>query len=72
MLKITIYLTLHKKICGSLNLQRVFSVNYVVTDTSNIALWVSVCVKNMNVKDFTCVAFVIYLYGKLIKVSSSM
>ena len=46
--------------------------NYVVTDTSNIALWVSVCVKNMNVKDFTCAAFVIYLYGKLIKVSSSL
>ena len=63
--KITICLTylrdyLHKKICGSLNLQSgVFSVNYAVMDTNNIALWVSVCVKNMNVKDFTLAAFLI-------------
>ena len=26
--------------------------NYVVMDMSNIVLWVSVCVRNMNVKDF--------------------
>ena len=44
------------------------SINYVVMDTINIVLWVSVCVKNMNVKDFALEAF----YGKLIKVSSSM
>ena len=43
--------------------------NYVVIDTSNIVLWVSVCVRNMNVKkDLALAAF----YGKLIKVSSSM
>ena len=39
---------LNKKICGSLNQQRVFLVNYVVMDTSNIVLWVSVCVRNVN------------------------
>ena len=33
-----------------------FSVNYVVMDTSNIVLWVSVCVRNMNVKDFALTA----------------
>ena len=36
-------------------LQRVFSVNYVVMDTSNIVLWVSVCVRNMQ--DFALAAF---------------
>ena len=41
-----------KKICGSL---RVFSVNDVVVDTSNIVLWVSVCVRNMQ--DFALAAF---------------
>ena len=59
MLKITIYLTYirsPKKICGSFNLQWVFSVNYVVIDKSNFALWVSVCVRNMNVKDFALAA----------------
>ena len=30
---------------------------YVVMDTSNIVLWVSVCIRNMNVKDFTLAAF---------------
>ena len=44
-------------ICGSFNYQRVFSVKYVVMDTSNIVLWVSVCIRNMNVKDFTLAAF---------------
>ena len=45
--------------------------NYVAMDTSNIALWVSVCVqgKNMNVEDF-CFGNTLKLYGKLIKVSS--
>ena len=38
------------------NYERVFSVNYVVVDTSNIVLWVSVCVRNMNVKDFALTA----------------
>ena len=35
--------------------KRLFSVNYVVMDASNIVLWVSVCeqIRNMNVKDFT-------------------
>ena len=40
--------------------------NYVVIDTSNIVLWVSVCVRNMNVKDF---AF-LKLYEKLINYKS--
>ena len=40
-------------ICGSFNYQRAFSVKYVVMDTSNIVLWVSVCIRNMNVKDFS-------------------
>ena len=45
------------KICGSLNLQRAFSVNNVVMDSSNIVLWVSVNVRNMNVTHFTLAAF---------------
>ena len=48
-------------ICGSLNYKREFSVNYVVMDTSedtsNILLWVSVSIKNMNVKDFALAPF---------------
>ena len=48
-------------ICGSFNYQRVFSVKYVVMDTSNIVLWVSVCIRNMNVKDFILVAFKSYM-----------
>ena len=36
-------------------LAKVFSVNYVVMDTSNIVLWVSVCVRNMQ--DFALAAF---------------
>ena len=40
-------------ICGSFNYQRVFSVKYVVMDTTNIVMWASVCIRNMNVKDFT-------------------
>ena len=36
-------------------LAKVFSVNYVVMDTSNIVLWVSVCVRNME--DFALAAF---------------
>ena len=48
---------LYKKICGSLNLLRAFSVNNVVMDTSNIVLWVLVCVRNMNVTKFTLAAF---------------
>ena len=56
--KITIYLTYTiKKICGSLNLEMVFSMNYDVIDMSSIVLWVSVCVRNINVKDFTLAAF---------------
>ena len=39
----------------SINQQRVLSVNYVVMDTSNIVLWVSVCVRNMQ--DFALAAF---------------
>ena len=35
----------------------VFSVNYIVMDTSSTVLWVSVCVRNINVKDFTLAAF---------------
>ena len=42
--------------------------NYVVMDMSNIVLWVSVCVRNMNVKNFALTA--LKLYEKLIKVSS--
>ena len=42
--------------------------NYVVMDTNNIVLWVSVCVRIMQ--DFALAAF--KLYGKLIKVSSTM
>ena len=44
-------------ICGSFNYQRVFSVKYVVMDTTNIVMWASVCIRNMNVKDFTLAAF---------------
>ena len=47
-------------------LVRVFSVNYVVMDTSNIAFWVSVCVTRF------CFGSILKLYGKLIKVSSTM
>ena len=35
-------------ICGSFNYQRVFSVKYVVMDTSNIVLWVSVSLVNQT------------------------
>ena len=60
MLKITIRISyLNKKSKKELwfsQLARVFSVNYVVMDTSNIVLWVSVCVRNMNVKDFALTA----------------
>ena len=34
--------------------------NYVVIDTSNFALWVSVCVRNVNVKDLALAAFKSY------------
>ena len=64
MLKITIYLTFKRSptmISGSFNYQRTFSVKYVVMDTSNIVLWVSVCIRNMNVKDFTLAAFKSYM-----------
>ena len=40
-------------------------------DTSNIVLWVSACERNVNVKDFALTAL-LKLYGKFIKVSSSM
>ena len=30
--------------------------NYVVMDMNNIALWVSVCERNINVKDFALTA----------------
>ena len=42
--------------------------NYAVMDTSTIVLWISVCVRNMNVRlrfDST-----LKLYEKLIKVNS--
>ena len=64
MLKITIYLTFTRSstmIYGSFNYQRVFSVKYVVMDTSNIVLWVSVCIRNMDVKDFALAAFKSYM-----------
>ena len=48
-------------ICDSFNYQRVFSVKYVVMDTYNIVLWVLVCIRNMNVKDFTLAAFKSYM-----------
>ena len=38
--------------------------NYVVMDTNNIVLWVSVCVRNMQ----DCFGSIVKLYGKLIKV----
>ena len=31
--------------------------NYAAMDMSNIVKWVSVCVRNMNVKDFISAAF---------------
>ena len=39
-------------------------------DTSYFVLWVSVCVRNMNVED--CFGSILKLYGKLIEVSSCM
>ena len=44
--------------------------NYIVMDTSIIVLWVSVCVRNMNVKLRLCFGSILKLHGKLIKVSS--
>ena len=64
MLKITIYLTFIRSltmICGSFNKQRVFSVKYVDMDTNNIVLWVSVCIRNMDVKDFALATFKSYM-----------
>ena len=46
--------------------------NYVVIDTSNFALWVSVCVRNMNQCKRLRFGSILKLYGKLIKVSSSV
>ena len=43
--------------------------NYVVMYSSNIVLWVSVCVRNMNVKLRLCFGSIVKLYGKLIKAS---
>ena len=34
---------------------------YVDMDTSNIVLWVSVCIRNMDVKDFALAAFKSYM-----------
>ena len=71
MVKVQYILLIHevqKKICGSLNQQKVLSVNYVVMDMNNIVLWVSVCVRNMQ----DCFGSIVKLYGKLIKVSSTM
>ena len=45
--------------CGSLNYvysKGYFQWNYVVMDTSNIVLWVSVCERNVNIKDFALTA----------------
>ena len=44
--------------------------NYVVMDTSNIVLWVSVCVRNVNVLKRFRFDSTLKLYKKLIKVSS--
>ena len=63
MLNITIYLTLNKKSKKDLwfsQLAKGISVNYIVMDTSNIVLWVSVCVRNMNAKDFALTALLSY------------
>ena len=45
---------------------------YVAMDTNNIVLWVSVCVRNMNVNLRFCFGSILKLHGKLIKASSSM
>ena len=47
-------------------------VNYVVMDTKIIVLWVSFCVRNMNVTLRLCFGSILKLHGKLIKVSSSI
>ena len=35
--------------------------NYVLMDTSYIVFWVSICVRNMSVKNFALVAFLSYM-----------
>ena len=52
-------------ISGSFNYQRIFSVKYIVMDTSNIVLWVLVSIRNMNVKDFTLAAIKSYMESQV-------
>ena len=46
--------------------------NYVDMDTSNIVLWISVCVRNMSVTKKLCFGSILKLYRELITVSFSM
>ena len=57
MVKLQYFLLLHEvqKDLWFSQLAKGISVNYVVMDTSNVVLWVSVCVRNMQ--DFALAAF---------------